>query len=73
MTVLPINPTVQVLPELFEPIRSWSVPGVYHRPTDLAANVEVTAGWNPASGETVKLGEHELALRFLDSYFVAGQ
>ncbi|MDQ1731789.1 MAG: hypothetical protein QOK10_1948, partial [Pseudonocardiales bacterium] len=83
MTIHPINPHSE-LEELFEPIKSWRIPQVYYRPTDFWVDVDVEAGWNPASGEVIRIDRWEFtkdeaeqlskailaAVKFLDGHFV---
>lgn len=60
MTVIPIHP--DNAGELFDPHEVWGIFGVYHRPTDNVDDVLlVEAGWNQASGPTVRLGHHEFS------------
>ena len=82
--VHPINPSALTWDDEFEPICEWQIPDVYHRPTDFAQIVRLIAGFNPASGETLRLGEFEFtkdqarhyaaeilaAVDYLDAYFV---
>jgi hypothetical protein len=61
MSVTPIRPD-QDDDELFEPFLVWVIPEVYHRPSDFWQDLVVEAGWNVASGETVRMEHREFTL-----------